>query len=84
MSLWCLYFQLWTDFSHSSAGSIDNFEQVNIGWILFTEIIRYVVQVLVYIVTYFKVILGVQIISAILKMVYTREAFFCENLILLV
>ena len=29
---WCLYCELWTDFTRCSSVSIVNFEQVNAGW----------------------------------------------------
>ena len=34
---WCLYCELWTDFTRCSSVSIVNFEQVNASWDLFTR-----------------------------------------------
>ena len=34
---WCLYCELWTDFTRCSSVSIVNYEQVNADWDLFTR-----------------------------------------------
>ena len=33
-SFWCLYYYLWTDFTHCSGDSIVDFEQANADWII--------------------------------------------------
>ena len=48
-SFWCLYCQLWTNFTHCSGVSIADFEKVNLGWVeAFRAVQRHSVNVNVY------------------------------------